>query len=264
METILILAWLASFGAGIAGLIKPRWVRLPSRWAVSALLTFSFLFPVAAGEYFPSADVKQEKGATVGSLVAWAICCGAVVGVRLALLARKMALNGVPHAGSGLIEKTAGKWATFIIERQRGQQEPRHAEDQKQEPLSVPLETRKTKGAGLQFNIAQRRKEAAAARPDPASRSFGSEDYYSEIGDEGEHGRIIRTGWNQGPLVFEYADYHGELTVRTIHKWVEYPQYIQGWCEDKEDTRTFRKNRVQTWFGGTETMLRGPKGRSRL
>lgn len=64
--------------------------------------------------------------------------------------------------------------------------------------------------------------------------------------------------------MFEYADHYGEVTIRTIHKWVEYPIHVQGWCEDKQDTRTFRKDRVQTWFDGSEKMLRGPKGRSRL
>ncbi|WP_156029200.1 hypothetical protein [Sphingobium sp. DC-2] len=170
----------------------------------------------------------------------------------------------MPPEPSGLTEKTAAKWATFIVNQRQRQQEPPQIVDRKRDRQSVPLETRKATGAAVQSNVAQRRKEAAAARPDPASQSFGCNDYYSEVGEEGEHGRIIRTGWNQGPLMFEYADYHGELTVRTIHKWVEYPQYIQGWCEDKGDTRTFRKNRVQTWFGGTEAMLRGPKGRSRL
>jgi hypothetical protein len=263
VETILTLAWLISFFAGVAGLIRPRWVRLQSRWAASVLVTSSFLFPVAAGEFFPSADVKQERGATVVVLLFWAICCGIVILCRLGVQAQRMADKGMPPEPSGFIQTNAAKWATAIISRREMPRKQPASVDQKRES-SAPSEARKALGMAVHSDIARRRREAAAARPGPEARSFGSEDFYAEIGEEGEHGRIIRTGWNQGPLSFEYADYHGELSVRTIHKWVEYPQYIQGWCEDKEDTRTFRKSRVQTWFGGSETMLRGPRGRSRL
>jgi len=269
MEDVLMLSWLASFAAGLAGLINPRWVRLPSRWTASALLSFSIVFVTAAGEFFPSPDAKQAEGTTAGFLGTWAFLCGVVILVRLAVSAQRMANYGVLAEPLGLIDKMAAKWATFIINHRQRQKSP--SINPKPVRPSPPPESRITIGATLEFNVAEerrnvaeQRKEAAAPRHDPAVRSFGSDDYYLEIGDEGEHGRIIRTGWGQDPLMFEYADYHGVLTVRTIHKWVEYPQYIQGWCEDQEDTRTFRKSRVQTWFGGTETMLRGPKGRSRL
>ena len=88
------------------------------------------------------------------------------------------------------------------------------------------------------------------------------DDYYSDD-DDGEHGRVLRRGGPTSYLSFEYGNRQGEITIRTLQKWVEYPQYLQGWCEDAGDNRTFRKDRVLEWFAGREE-LRAPKGKSRL
>ena len=53
-----------------------------------------------------------------------------------------------------------------------------------------------------------------------------------------------------GGLSFTYADANGEITERRIINWKEDPEFdhcFTGWCTDREEPRTFRIDRVQSW-----------------
>jgi hypothetical protein len=53
-----------------------------------------------------------------------------------------------------------------------------------------------------------------------------------------------------GGLSFTYADANGEVTERRIINWNEDPEYdhcFTGWCTAREEPRTFRIDRVQSW-----------------
>jgi hypothetical protein len=53
-----------------------------------------------------------------------------------------------------------------------------------------------------------------------------------------------------GGLSFTYADANGEVSERRIISWKEDPEYdhcFTGWCTDREEPRTFRIDRVQSW-----------------
>lgn len=53
-----------------------------------------------------------------------------------------------------------------------------------------------------------------------------------------------------GGLSFTYADANGEVTNRRIINWSEDGEYdhcFSGWCTDREEPRTFRIDRVQSW-----------------
>lgn len=59
-------------------------------------------------------------------------------------------------------------------------------------------------------------------------------------------------------LHFVYADAHGELTDRTVVNWIETDTTIEGVCILRRRKRTFRKDRVQEWLGGSERLLLEP------
>lgn len=50
---------------------------------------------------------------------------------------------------------------------------------------------------------------------------------------------------------FTYVDEDGVVTSRQIQNWTIASNYIEGWCLDREDIRTFRLDRVEEWHGWT-------------
>jgi hypothetical protein len=67
-----------------------------------------------------------------------------------------------------------------------------------------------------------------------------------------EKGDPIASG--REALVFEYADEHGEVTVRRVTNWVEYELHIEGRCQLRRAKRTFRKERITVWIEGVENL----------
>jgi len=55
---------------------------------------------------------------------------------------------------------------------------------------------------------------------------------------DGEHGDFAR---------FTYADRDGVVTERQITNWQSYDAYIEGFCLNRREGRTFRKDRIQDW-----------------
>lgn len=54
------------------------------------------------------------------------------------------------------------------------------------------------------------------------------------------------------PLSFEYADRNGIVTHRVLSDWTADETYLHGHCEDVDEARTFRLDRILTWFGDSE------------
>lgn len=48
---------------------------------------------------------------------------------------------------------------------------------------------------------------------------------------------------------FTYADEDGVVTDRQIQNWTIASNYIEGWCIDRKEMRTFRLDRVEEWHG---------------
>lgn len=59
-----------------------------------------------------------------------------------------------------------------------------------------------------------------------------------------------------GALQFTYEDFNGDLSYRTVVNWKEEGEYIKGFCLDRRDTRTFRKERIIAFSDG-EHLLPG-------
>jgi hypothetical protein len=59
-----------------------------------------------------------------------------------------------------------------------------------------------------------------------------------------------------GALRFTYEDFNGGITHRTVTNWKEEGAYIKGFCLDRRDNRTFRKERIIAFSDG-EHLLRG-------
>lgn len=55
---------------------------------------------------------------------------------------------------------------------------------------------------------------------------------------EGEHGDFAR---------FTYADRDGVVTERQISNWRSAEAYIEGFCLNRREGRTFRKDRIEDW-----------------
>lgn len=60
------------------------------------------------------------------------------------------------------------------------------------------------------------------------------------------------------PLKFTYEDFNGDITYREITNWKEEGDYIKGFCLDRRDARTFRKERIIAFSEG-EHLLRGAR-----
>jgi hypothetical protein len=65
-------------------------------------------------------------------------------------------------------------------------------------------------------------------------------------------------------LRFEYVDRDGVASVREVKDWVDTRFYIKGVCTSRRATRTFRKDQIETWLAGQETLRHGvlPFGRA--
>lgn len=252
------LAGLGCFFCGIIGFIRPSWIKLSSRWQAAALWLFSGVLATAGGEFYPTKDTHQEDGATVVMIISTALVCAFVIFLRVAFRAAALSNGAAPReSASGQVERLAQKWAASM---------PKYRSIAANEPVSERRTTseneeRRKFGEAFIKKLGERPKRQAATLP-VQPIVIPCEDYYSDS-DDGEHGRVLRRGAYDSSLSFEYANRQGEITIRTLHQWVEYPQYLQGWCQDAGDNRTFRKDRVLEWFAGREE-LRAPKGKSRL
>ncbi|MDQ7734660.1 hypothetical protein QT231_18275 [Halomonas sp. SpR1] len=68
--------------------------------------------------------------------------------------------------------------------------------------------------------------------------------------------RSTKTVLPLGALRFTYEDFNGGITHREVTNWKEEGDYIKGFCLDRRDTRTFRKDRIIAFSEG-EHLLKG-------
>lgn len=257
MEAVLTLTGMGTLLWGLVGFIRPSWARLSSRWQAGVIWLFSAVIITASGEFYPTKEAHQEAGATVGAFIGAVVIGGFVFFLRVAFRASALSKGTVGREGGGHVEQFAKKWAGATPHYQimaQGLASP-------DQHSLAEAEERRNAGEAFIKKLGERPKRQPD-KPQAQRTIIACVDYYSDS-DDGENGRVLRRGAPDKTLSFEYANFQGEITIRTLHKWVEYPQYLQGWCEDAGDNRTFRKDRVLEWFQGRED-LRAPKGRSRL
>jgi len=60
-------------------------------------------------------------------------------------------------------------------------------------------------------------------------------------------------------LRFRYRNAKGEITERSVLRWVEVGNYIRGIDASEEVFKTFRKDRIIEYFDGCESMLGEPQ-----
>ena len=92
--------------------------------------------------------------------------------------------------------------------------------------------------------------------------SISNPDFYSGE-PSGDHGTILKRGVDGRPLAFQYTKKYGDVSDRKIFNWTEYPQHVQGVCDEKGVLLSFTKSRVTAWYEDSEKMLKSPKGKSR-
>ncbi|QGZ31472.1 hypothetical protein [Stutzerimonas stutzeri] len=56
--------------------------------------------------------------------------------------------------------------------------------------------------------------------------------------------RAIRTGWKRGTVAFTYEDSQGVVTTRTVTVHSVSQAYLKGECQDRNEQRTFRIDRM--------------------
>lgn len=62
---------------------------------------------------------------------------------------------------------------------------------------------------------------------------------------EREMGRVPTPSFNHGEkTTFEYADANGEYTKRTVEVHSVNERYLEGFCQLRNDYRTFRRDRI--------------------
>ncbi|MDK8463433.1 hypothetical protein [Marinobacter sp. SS13-12] len=59
-------------------------------------------------------------------------------------------------------------------------------------------------------------------------------------------------------ISFNYTDSRGHTTDWTVSGWNESGRYIQGVCTVDEQFRTFRKDRINRYLGGSEVAITVP------
>lgn len=230
MKAVLDGLAVLAFFAGIAGLVKPRLIKLPSRWAAGALTGFSLVIIALSIELYPPSEAEKSSALFFPMLISWALLCGIIWTLRRYLRQQKAeGAAATPFRSSGPDDEAGGA--------------AQHA-------IRGPYLREVVSGGD----------SPAGSSPRMIGRMH--EDYYSGE-EEGEWGAILRRGMDGRPLQFEYADRYGEVTSRLVFNWVEYPRHVQGWCDLQSDIRCFRKDRVIEWMAGSDEQLRAPKGKSR-
>jgi hypothetical protein len=59
-------------------------------------------------------------------------------------------------------------------------------------------------------------------------------------------------------LSFVYEDADGNVTTRNLSYWEEDEVYIEGFCLDRKETRTFKKERVLSYLDDSDRLLNNP------
>ncbi|MCE8002551.1 BRCT domain-containing protein [Billgrantia ethanolica] len=84
---------------------------------------------------------------------------------------------------------------------------------------------------------------AAPVSPEPASRQHAPSS--------------TRAPARSGNLRFQYEDAEGNLSTREVANWSASGRYIKGFCVDRGELRTFRRDRIAFFLEG-EHLLNGP------
>lgn len=96
----------------------------------------------------------------------------------------------------------------------------------------------------------------AAPRPEPSPSSKPKANPNPKSKPSLESAATRELDLPPGALRFTYEDFNGDLSSRTVVNWNEEGEYIKGFCLDRRDTRTFRKERIVTFSDG-EHLLQG-------
>lgn len=94
---------------------------------------------------------------------------------------------------------------------------------------------------------------AAGPREDDAARSPRRWSSSTES-NRSEHARALAASdprWFEGEegqsAKFQYVDVDGVVTDREVRNWKSSGAHIRGYCLDRRDNRTFRKDRISSW-----------------
>jgi len=112
LEFILQLAAVAAFFGGVVGLIRPHWVRLPSRWAAAALFWFSGVPIGAKAQFYPEPDKAADETALISSILMWALTCAFIIFIRIGVAAQRY-VTAPPSQAAGFVDELAIRWANF-------------------------------------------------------------------------------------------------------------------------------------------------------
>tara|TARA_R110002012_G_scaffold321621_2_gene550163 strand:+ start:5074 stop:5844 length:771 start_codon:yes stop_codon:yes gene_type:complete len=91
--------------------------------------------------------------------------------------------------------------------------------------------------------------------PNQSNRVFSKKG--NDLPQSSQHGRIDNS-LTTGELRFTYEDFNGNITSRRLKDWSDDSEYIKGFCLDRHDQRTFRKDRIIAFSSG-ENLLRSKR-----
>lgn len=243
MVGLLALVWLAFFVWGMIGLFKPWFVGFPSRWVAFSVLTLSFVFVIAAGEY-SSAEQENAPGATIAFLMVWAVFAATVIFIRTGVRAHNLAKLGDPKPGNrGFVERWAARWASYAISQKRRYGGNSSAEEQTgivTYAVPTPVQSREikqTREPASILAVQEALKDRRVTPPIPSKRRpYTPRNEEVSLRPTRDHS----SGW-AGYIV--YTDAKGEMSERRIVvKRIEgygRAETVFAWCCERSAYRRF-------------------------
>lgn len=90
----------------------------------------------------------------------------------------------------------------------------------------------------------------------PSKYKFTDPDVARDLDDHDREMAALDPRWSDGErgdfARFTYADRDGVVTERQISNWRSYDAYIEGFCLNRREGRTFRKDRIAEWSSASE------------
>lgn len=218
-----VLFTLAGIIWGVVCLASPKAARLPSRWYSLPLLLSLCLFFGLLMVAFPESNSDTPPGEMRGVGFSFVL-----VWVVLAALCHMVARN-MPKIRAAVKEaqKASDTEQIDAIERERDFNARRSAE------AIIRRNTHRDDWDDYDdedYEPAPRRKRRKRSGP--------------KVEGDKENVPSAKAGaW----IEFTYVDSEGEITERHLRNWSRTSQYLEGFCMDRKDSRTFRVDRVIQW-----------------
>ncbi|BEV10556.1 hypothetical protein ATDW_10520 [Asticcacaulis sp. DW145] len=107
-------------------------------------------------------------------------------------------------------------------------------------------------GAALTYLIGIRRREAPAeALRNPSKYKRADPEVARTLDEHDRDMAATDPRWGEGEegelATFTYADRDGVVTERRVSNWRSQGAYIEGVCLNRQEERTFRKDRIAGW-----------------